>query len=257
MNDTTNDVEGGPADLHADRTVVVAGGTGSVGRVLVDAFLRSGARVVVPSRSDEKLDRLRTWIGDGGGDEAADRLVTLEGDIGDEEEAPRLVEGIADRHGPIHAAVATLGRFVAAPSLFEATLDDLETVIDGYLVGHFVAARALIPALKPGGSYTLVNGPLAFRPMFPRAGLVSTVTAAQAMLARVLMEQADRVRVNEVVLYTRFGWDDDEDEGSAPVTREQVGRYVSHLASARGKDVRGQSLHLDSRDVLRELVHAR
>lgn len=237
------------AELHTDRRVVVAGGTGSVGRVLVDSFLRSGATVVVPSRSKGKLDDLRTSLGG----RARDRLVTIEGDIGDDVKAFRLVERITDRHGPIHSAVATLGRFVAASSLFEASVEDLEEVIDGYLIGHFVAARALIPALEEGGSYTLINGPLAFRPAFPRAGLVSTVTAGQAMLARVLMEHVDRVRVAEVVLYTRFGWDQ-EDEKSAPVSQEQVGRYVSHLAASPGKEVRGETLHLDSPEALRELV---
>lgn len=237
-------------ELHAGRTVVVAGGTGSVGRVLVDSFLQSGARVVVPSRSEEKLSDLRSHLDPGA---PTERLVTIEGDIGDEEKAPRLVEQIDEREGPIHAAVATLGRFVAAPSLFEASVADLERVIDGYLIGHFVAARALIPAIEEGGSYTLINGPLAFRPMSPGAGLVSTVTAAQAMLARVLMDQVDAVRVNELVLHTPFGWGE-EKEKAAPVRQEQVGRYVSHLASSRAADTRAETIHLDSQEVLRELV---
>ncbi len=44
------------ASLGLDGTVVVvAGGAGNVGRYLVAAFLDAGARVVVPSRSPEKL----------------------------------------------------------------------------------------------------------------------------------------------------------------------------------------------------------
>lgn len=241
----------GFGELHTGRTVVVAGGTGSVGRVLVESLLRSGATVVVPSRSEEKLRALRGHLGNG----AAERLVTIEGDIGDGEKAPLLVEQIVTEQGPLHAAVATLGRFVPTPSLFEASVADLEKVIDGYLIGHFVAARALIPAIEADGSYTLINGPLAFRPMNPTAGLVSTVTAAQAMLARVLFEQVNSVRVNELVLYTPFGWDEAA-EKEAPVRQEQVGRYVSHLASQRAAKVRSETIHLDSQEVLRELVPA-
>lgn len=238
-------------ELHAGRTAVVAGGTGSVGRVLVKSFLRSGAKVVVPSRSHEKLSDLRAYLGS----ETTERLVTMEGHIGDEEKAPDLVERVVEQQGPVHAAVATLGRFVAAPSLFEASIADLEHVIDGYLIGHFVAARALIPAIETGGSYTLINGPLAFRPRFPEAGLVSTVTAGQAMLARVLMNQVDTVRVNELVLHTPFGWGE-EKEKAAPVRQDQVGRYVSYLASPRAADTHGETIHLDSQEVLRELVPA-
>lgn len=238
-------------ELHAGRTAVVAGGTGSVGRVLVESFLRSGAKVVVPSRSQEKLSDLRAYLGTG----PTERLVTMEGDIGDEEKAPDLVERVVERHSPVHVAVATLGRFVAAPSLFEASIADLERVIDGYLIGHFVAARALIPAIETGGSYTLINGPLAFRPKFSSAGLVSTVTAAQAMLARVLMNQVDTVRVNELVLYTPFGWGEEKGK-TAPVRQEQVGRYVSHLTSPRAAGTHGETIHLDSHEVVRELVPA-
>ena len=39
--------------------VVVAGGTGGVGEGIVRAFLKQGAHVVVPSRSESKLEGLR------------------------------------------------------------------------------------------------------------------------------------------------------------------------------------------------------
>lgn len=241
--------DGGFDEVHAGRTVVVAGGTGNVGRVFVRSFLEAGATVVVPSRSKTNLEELRAQV-----DPArADRLGTFEGNIGDEAEAPDLVRRIAGRHGPLHAAVTTLGRFVPSPSLLDASLDELEQVLDGYLIGHFVVARALIPALQEGGSYTLINGPLAFQPMLPSAGLVSTVTAAQAMLARVLMEQVTRVRVNELVLHTPFGWGEDA-EKKAPVQQRDVARYLSYLASEHGDAIRGQSIHLDTPEKVRELL---
>lgn len=251
MNSREQNDESGLEQLHTGRTVVVAGGTGNVGQVLVRSLLQAGATVVVPSRTERKLSDLRAGLDP----EATERLVTIQGDVGDEERADGLVERIVERAGPIHAAVATLGRFVAVPSLFEASVADLEQVLDGYLIGHFVAARTLIPAIEKGGSYTLINGPLAFRPMQPSAGLVSAVTAAQAMLARVLIEEVEDVRVNELVLHTPFGWGE-EAEKRAPVRQDQVGRYVSHLASRRAKDIRGETIHLDSQEVLQELVPA-
>lgn len=235
--------------LHSDRTVVVAGGTGNVGRTLVRSFLEAGGVVVVPSRSQDKLDRLRESLTDRG----TERLHTVVGDVGEERSAAGLVRQIADEHGPFDAAVATLGHFVPAPPLLEASLHQLQQVLEGYLIGHFVAARALIPALRDGGSYTFINGPLAFQPSAPQAGLVSTVTAAQAMFARILMTQVSRVRVNEVVLHTPFGWGE-EAERRAPVQQEQVATYVSHLASERGAGIQGRSIHLDSVEKVQALV---
>jgi uncharacterized protein YbjT (DUF2867 family) len=45
----------------------VVGGTGKVGREVVRAFLRGGARVLVPSRGEAALDALRTHLGGGDG----------------------------------------------------------------------------------------------------------------------------------------------------------------------------------------------
>lgn len=44
-----------PSDLLSDRTAVIAGRTGSVGRVVVGVFFGAGATVVEPSRSLQKL----------------------------------------------------------------------------------------------------------------------------------------------------------------------------------------------------------
>jgi len=237
----------------ADRTMIVAGGTGNVGRVLVGQMLDLGATVVVPSRSKEKLEGLRGQVGGAG-----ERLMTVEGDIGDEEEAPGLRDSIIGRVGPIDGAVASLGHFVPAPSVLEAPRADVQKALDGYLLAHLGVARTLIPALRErGGSYTFINGPLAFAPLHPGTGLVSIVTAAQAMLAQVTMAEMEGtpVRVNEVVVHTPFGWSD-KDEQRGVVRQHEVGRYVALLASPLGAEIRNRTIHLNSREVLGGLFPA-
>jgi len=76
-----------PFDVLAGRTVVVAGGTGNVGRVLVRGLFEAGATVVVPSRS---TDAERTLDIAAGGR----RTVLLPGNIGDETDAARLRDEI-------------------------------------------------------------------------------------------------------------------------------------------------------------------
>lgn len=239
-------------NLLNGRTVLVAGGTGNVGRVIVAALLDAGARVAVPSRSTGKLDRLRAEAGS----EHGERLVGVEGNIADERNAGRLLDEITSRVGRLDAAVASLGHFVAAPSVLSAPLTDLQQALDGYLLAHFTVAGAVIPALSDtGGSYTFINGPLAFQPMSQDTGLVSIVTAAQAMLARIAVRETEDspVRVNEVVLYTRFGWSD-RDAQEGPVGQDDVGRYIALLVSSKGAAVRSRTIHLDSEQPLRELV---
>lgn len=230
-----------PSDLLAGRTAVIAGGTGSVGRVVTRAFLQAGSTVVVPSRSEDKVDDLKGWLSDA----PTKRLVTLVGDLSDDDDSERVREAILERVGPVDAAIASLGGFVPAPRVLEASVSDLQRALDGYLLAHFMVARTLMPTLEErSGSYTFINGPLAFRSLFPGTGLVSIATAAQAMLAQLVMkEEADGpVRVNELVIYTRFG--DEGDEQKGPVSQAHVAAFLSYLASERGAEVRGETVHL-------------
>lgn len=238
-------------DLLSDTTALIAGGTGSVGAKAVEAFLDAGAMVVVPSRSNEKLERLRRNVPA----DVAQRLITLQGDMSDENDAVRIRRKAVELAGPLNAVVATLGRFVPAPQILDASLEDLQRVIHGYLTAHFVVGKTLIPALEEtGGSFTSINGPLAFKPLFPGTGLVSTVTAAQAMLARTVMKEraAGSVRINELVIYTRFGWDEGGSD-NGPVSQDDVARYLALLASESGRTVRGQQIHLNDPKSLGDL----
>jgi NAD(P)-dependent dehydrogenase (short-subunit alcohol dehydrogenase family) len=224
------------------RRVLVAGGTGNVGTHLTRELLVAGAQVVVPSRSNDKLGHLRQALAP----DLRERLIGLEGDIADPGDSAR-VRNQAERlaGGPMDAVVASLGGFVSAPSVLSAPLKDLERAVQGYLYAHFVVAQTFLPGLTElGGAYVSINGPLAWGPSFPGTGLVSIASAAQAMLAQVLMkEMADRkVRINEVVLYSAFGWGDAEKRNT--VTGEDIGRYVGYLISDAGKEIRGQTLHL-------------
>jgi NAD(P)-dependent dehydrogenase (short-subunit alcohol dehydrogenase family) len=245
-----------PSDLLAGRTALIAGGAGNVGRWIVAAFLRGGATVVVPSRSEPRLAALRAYVGEIDAN-VGDRLITLAGDLGEEADGARVRAVVLQRAGGLDAVVASFGGFVPAPSLLAAPVADLERALAGYVVSHFTVARTLLPALEErGGSYTFINGLLAFDPRFPGTGLISVASAAQAMLARVVMKerQAAPVRVNEVVLYTSFGRADDDARNAGGVSREAVARAVAWLASDDSRDVRGRTIHLDSPERVRTLV---
>ncbi len=236
--------------LLAGRTVLVAGGTGNVGRHLVRALLDHGADVIVPSRSPERVVALRERLGDQG----IERFSSISWDLRHEATADRLRDQLPAAARSLHAVVASLGRFVAAPSLLAAPLADLQNALDDYLIAHFLTARTFLPLIRPGGSYTFINGPLAFDSLFEGTGLVSIATAAQAMLARVVMKETQHmpVRANEVIVYTMFGGDD-KDPAPAAVAREDVARYVVYLAAATGSAIKAQTVHLNSREPLQAL----
>lgn len=235
----------------ADRHVLVAGGTGNVGRHVVAALLQRGAKVVVPSRSEGKLDALRSSVG-----EVSERLVTVVGDVTDEKDGARIRDEIAGwlPPGP-DAVVASLGRWANAPSMLAATRAELVETLEDYVVAHFMVARTFLPVLaEHGGSYTSINGPSAFG-TWPGSGLVSIATAAQSMLARVLAAEItprESVRVTELVIHPSAWIGPDGTRGGGPIDGPAVGRYVAAIVA--GDVTGGPTLHLDSHEQLEVLA---
>jgi len=86
------------------KVVVVAGGTGGLGRAVALAFQQEGAQVVVTYRKQADFDVLQS-AADGGG-------LPLDGhrvDVTDEAAVTTLIESIAARYGHLDAVVNTVG----------------------------------------------------------------------------------------------------------------------------------------------------
>jgi 3-oxoacyl-[acyl-carrier protein] reductase len=228
-------------------TAVVAGGTGTVGEGIVRAFLNEGAAVVVPSRTQQAIDRLR---GDLAGT-PAERLTTLVGNVGDEADAARLRDEMLGRFDRLDAVVASLGgTWEEGLNLVDVPMATWRRYWESNLTPHYVAARTFLPVLarQRGSSYTLLGGLSAVVPI-PRYSVVGVNSAAQLMMARVLMEEMKDapVRINQVMFgyintraraaYARPEW----------VTTDEVGAFCAYLASKEASMVSGGVIQLGNR----------
>jgi NAD(P)-dependent dehydrogenase (short-subunit alcohol dehydrogenase family) len=238
-----------------NKTIAVAGGTGNVGSFIVKELLKREAKVVVPSRSENKINLLIDHLSEDLDKQHLDRLHTFVGNIGDEEGAGKLFEKISSDTGIPDAAVASLGRFIPAPSLLDATPDELRKVVEGYLVGHFVVARTFLKKFREhGGTYIFINGPLALEPWEGSgAGLVSIATAGQQMLFKAMAQELkdNPVRVTELMTYAFIR--NRQTQPGSPIPGEAVGAYASYLVSEEAKDIHGKSIQLKSLDQLEEV----
>lgn len=229
------------------RICLIAGGAGTVGEGIVRAFLRAGATVIVPSRSEQRLADLVARLDPAlhGG------LVTQVGDIGDPDGAARLRDAAFARFGRLDAVVASLGgTYDAKQPLTGLSLETWDEYHRSNLRAHFVAARALVPALAehPNSSYTLLGGLSALYPI-PLYGPVAVNSAAQLMMAEILMLELKkaRVRINQVIcgyVNTRARAAQARPEW---ITADEVGAFCAYLASDAGSMVSGAVLRLGDR----------
>ena len=235
-----------------DKTVVVAGGTGNVGSFLVHKLLEQGARVVVPSRSEEKIREFRSYIGNIN-ESLTEHLHLLKGNLSDEEEAQNILHRITNEVGKPDAAISSLGYFVPAPSLLNINFEDLDRVMDGYLISHFKVTRTFLPVFQEnGGTFIFINGPLAFEP-WDGSGLVSIATAAQHMLFKTIAKESagTEARVVELVNYAYIL--NRQTQPSSSISGDDVGKYVAWLISENSGEYHGESIHLRSPDQVRKI----
>lgn len=229
------------------RICLIAGGAGTVGEGIVRAFLRAGATVIVPSRSEERLATLASRLEP----DLLGNLVSLVGNIGDSEDASRLRDVALDRFGRVDAVVASLGgSFEAKQPVTALSLDTWDEYHRNNLRSHFVAARTLLPVLaeRPGSSYTLLGGLSALLPV-PGYSPVAINSAAQLMMAEILMLEMKKaqVRINQVICgyintraraaYAKPEW----------ITADEVGAFCAYIASNAGSMVSGAVLRLGDR----------
>ncbi|MEX0719118.1 MAG: SDR family NAD(P)-dependent oxidoreductase [Balneolaceae bacterium] len=238
-----------------NKIIVVVGGTGNVGSFLVKELLKNEATVAVPSRSVDNIDSLKKHLAKELEEEIFSRLHFFVGDIGDEDKSEEVLDEITHKVGTPHGAIAALGKFIPAPSLLNASVNDLKQVVDGYLMGHFVVAQTFLKKFKDnGGTYIFINGPLALKPWEGSgADLVSIATAGQKMLFESLALELKNTDVKLVELITHAFIRNKETQPGSPIPGEAVGAYASYLFSDEAKDVYGKTVQLRSMSQIKEV----
>ncbi|WP_435283500.1 SDR family NAD(P)-dependent oxidoreductase [Streptomyces koelreuteriae] len=208
------------------KVVVVPGGTGNVGEGIVRAFLKAGATVVVPSRSQSRLDQLVKLIGP----ELAAELKTVAAAYASFDEADKLATKIAAEFGRVDHVVASVGGWWAGKALWQTSEEVWEKVFVDVATSHMALARSFVPRLSEDGSYTTIAGFSAAKP-YPAAGIVSMQGAAQLMMREILSaELKGQRRVNDLILgpiinRSRPGGD------PSWLTADQVGEAAVKVAS--------------------------
>jgi 3-oxoacyl-[acyl-carrier protein] reductase len=173
------------------RRVVVAGGTGAVGEGIVRCFLRAGAEVIVPTRTQQRLEEFRGILQT---EARADRLTLMVADYTTIEAAEELARRLqADPGSGVTDVVSTIGGWWAGGTIWQTSRLAWEKHFTEMATAHFAMARAWVPKLPPHGSYQVILGGSAIQPS-PGSGIVSMQQAAILMMGNVLQVEAGEQR---------------------------------------------------------------
>lgn len=177
--------------------VVIVGGTGAVGEGIVRAWLKTKAHVIVPSRSEEKIERFQQVLLDL---DNSEKLNFVTGSHNDFDEAQTMAKRITEEYGPVTDVVASIGGWWQGKPLWQISKDDWQRYFINMTTAHVATARAWTPLLPKTGSYHVILGGSAVQPV-PGASIINIQQAGLLMMRRVLSAEAgDQLRVTSQVL---------------------------------------------------------
>uniref|UniRef100_Q01TL2 Short-chain dehydrogenase/reductase SDR n=1 Tax=Solibacter usitatus (strain Ellin6076) TaxID=234267 RepID=Q01TL2_SOLUE len=167
-----------------NKLVVVAGGAGEIGERITRVFLQKGARVLVPSRSKEKLKALGASLRD----ISTGELIRLETDVSTPQGLKTLTAAVR-KEGVLRAAVSAVGSWWQGPSSLEVPVDEIHRVFQGTFFPHVGLTQALIPALGPDTHFIKLNGILSMQAI-PNVSAFGVSATAQMAWTRFLIAEA-------------------------------------------------------------------
>lgn len=137
----------------ADKVVLVAGGTGALGREVAMAFLEAGARVAVTYRNAPEFE---AFVG------AAQRTGAAlpEGarlDVTDVAAVDAYVAELAKRHGRLDILVNAVGGYGGGKNVWEASAADYDAMMALNLKAGFALTHAVVPVMIRQNRGWIVN----------------------------------------------------------------------------------------------------
>ena len=134
------------------KVVLIAGGTGGLGRVTALSFLRESATVVVTYRDQREFAALK--------DQAAEFSSSLEGhrvDATNEDEVGQMVRMILSAHSRLDVLVNAIGGYAGGSPLWLTSPEVFDRMLALNLRAGFVLSRAVVPVMLKQGGGAIVN----------------------------------------------------------------------------------------------------
>ena len=220
--------------------VLVTGATSGFGAEIARRFSRAGHRVVISGRRLDRLQALRTELGD-------ERLFVLPLDVRDSAAVARAIAGLPPDLAAIDLLVNNAGLARGLEPAQAASLDDWNEMVDTNVKGLMTMTRAVLPGMVARNRGHVVNvGSTAASWPYAGANVYGATKAFVHQFSLNLRADLAGTRVRATVVHpgmvggtefsnVRFHGDDARAaqvyEGTDPLTAEDVAETVFWVAT--------------------------
>ena len=181
--------------LLENRVAIVTGGTGALGRAVVENFLIAGANVAAPYVVDAEVPILQRQLGDRF---PASGVLVQKADVGDEAQVAQFVAEVAAKWGKVDILVNLVGGFWGGKPIAETSMAEWQAMFDLNLKTTFLCCRAVVPIMQHNKWGRIVS--VASRSGLQGAGDYAAYAVAKGAIATFTASLAQEVLEDGVMV---------------------------------------------------------
>ncbi|MEM4408438.1 MAG: SDR family NAD(P)-dependent oxidoreductase [Candidatus Caldarchaeum sp.] len=226
-----------------DKVAIITGGTGGLGRSVVEEFLAEGARVVSTYIDEEELKEVMPLL-----KENKARLMFVRTDVTREKQVERLVKKALSSFKGLHILANLIGGFTYA-EIIDTSPDTLDRMLELNLKTAFLMSKAVLPHMMRQRYGKIIN--VSSRPALKGTKGVGAYAASKAALLNLTETLASEVleydiNVNAILPSTIDTPANRRDMPNADfslwVKPKEIARVLVFLASDDSKPISGAAI---------------
>ena len=187
------------ANTFKDQVIWITGASSGIGEALVKAFAAKDAKVVLSSRKQAELARVRQEAIDSGA--SADKLLVVPLDVLDSAAMPAAVQTVLDAFGRIDMLINNAGNSQRSFCL-NTDMEVYRAMFELNVLGQIALTKAVLPSMvEQGSGHLLVTASVAGKVGVPlRTGYCAAKHAVMGFFDSLRTEVADMgIRVTTIV----------------------------------------------------------
>ncbi len=231
------------------KVALITGATGGAAGAVCLRMAETGARLVLTSRSAERLDRRIDELG-----LPAERTMRIAADLADAASVDALMGGIAEQWGGVDILVNLAGGWRGGQRLADVAVSDWDAVMDMNLRSAFLVNRAVLPHMADNKWGRIINiaSRAAVNPGSRQAGYNVSKAGVVALTGSIAQDYRRRGVVANVILPSII--DTPQNRAQMPdadtsrwVTPDQIAAMVVYLCGAEAVALNGAAIPLYGR----------
>ncbi len=221
-----------------DRIGLVTGGTGALGSVVVERFVKEGMNVAATYRSEKELQRLPPAL--------RQKVVFLKADVSTESDVLHLFDEVINKFGRLDILVNTVGGFVPGKRVADVSVDDWDKMMMLNLRSTFLCMREALRRMKRHsyGRIVSISAMTGLKPSLGKSAYAIS-KAGVVLLTEIAAEEqkGTGITINAIapsIIATKANMESSPGEDfSKWVTPEQIADAICYLCTASAGCITG------------------